>query len=599
MYVDAEDGRRFNLTPKPASLANSMIDHPATFGRTPVLPRTVMCAMFAFSALSVPRAAAAQQPATRADSVALTATRPLSLDEAVRIAQDNSQVVRIADNAVLRARGSQYVARSGLFPQLNAAANYTRTLASQFSKAFSSPSTPGPTGPPGPCNQYLFNGDSSELARVAGLESYARCTVAGNSASGSPTGGIDFSKVGFGSVNGYTFGLTGSQNLFTGGRLTGQIQTANATQRSARIELTAQRAQLRLDVTSAYYDAALSDRLLSIAQSSLQQTQGLLAQTQLQQKVGNTSEFDLLRAQVSVSNQLPVVIQAQGAREVAYLKLKQLLNLPYEQRVALTTSVEDSTAAPPGVDLARAQSPDTLTSHRAPVREAYEAVTAQQGQLKVARSERIPTLALSTAYSRVAYPSSGLPSLADFNPNWTVTLSTSFPIFQGGRIRGDQLTAESNLRDAQARLEQAREGAALDSRVALNTLLQAESTLAASAGTASQAQRAYQIAEVRYKEGISTQLELNDTRNQLAQALVNRAQASRDVQVARVRLALLPDLPVQTATAGQTNLSTQQQQQQQTQQQAPAQTTTPTGAPGQTTPSTGGSSPTGPSGNNQ
>ncbi len=574
-----------------------MTFHSADFGRTRWVALALALATFAFGALSAPRTLRAQQPLTHADSLATTTAHPLSLDDAVQIAQNQSQVVRIANNAITRARGNQYVARSGLFPQVSASANYTRTLASQFASAFAAPSKTGPTGPAGPCNQYLFNGDSSQLARVAGLENYARCTIAGHNASDASTGGIDFSKVGFGSVNGYTLGLSGSQNLFTGGRLSGLIQSANATQRSAAIELTAQRAQLRLDVTSAYYDAALSDRLLSIAQASLQQTQDLLKQTQLQQQVGNTSEFDLLRAQVSVSNQLPVVIQAQSTREVAYLRLKQLIHLPYEQRIALTTSVEDSTAAPPGVDLARAQSPDTLTSHRAPVREADEAVTAQKGQLKVARSERIPTLSLSTAYSRLAYPSSGLPSLADFHPNWTVTLATSFPIFLGGRIRGDELVAQSNVRDAQARLEQAREGAALDSRVALNTMRQAEASLAASAGTAAQAQRAYQIAEVRFKEGISTQLELNDTRNQLAQALVNRAQASRDVQVARVRLALLPDLPVQTATAGQTNLS--QQQQQQTQQQAPAQTTQPAGTPGQTTPSTGGSTPTGPSGNNQ
>jgi outer membrane protein len=587
--------------------------------RTYWIPR-LRCSLLSVSVIALalilpatPWTLQAQQPVTRADSSAdslapaANRARPLSLNDAVLIAQDQSQVIRIADNAVLRARGGQYVARSGLFPQLSGTANYTRTLASQFSKAFSGSTTPAPDGPPGPCNQYLFNGDSSQLARIAGLENYARCTVAGHAASGASTGGIDFSKVGFGSVNGYTLGLSGSQNLFTGGRVSGQIQSANATQRSARIELTAQRAQLRLDVTSAYFDAALSDRLLSIAQSSLQQTQDLLRQTQLQQKVGNTSEFDLLRAQVSVSNQLPIVIQAQSAREVAYLRLKQLLHLPYEQRIALTTSVEDSTIAPPGVDLARAHSPDTLTSHRAPVREAAEAVTAQQGQLKVARSERIPTLALSTAYSRVAFPSSGLPTLADFSPNWTVTLSSSIPIFLGGRMRGDKLVAESNLRDAEARLEQAREGAALDSRVALNTLTQAEATLAASAGTAEQAQRAYQIAEVRFREGISTQLELNDTRNQLAQALVNRAQASRDVQVARVRLALLPDLPVQTATAGQSNLSQQQQQQQQLQQQAqplqtPAQTTQPSGTPGQPTPTAGGAGsvpPSGPSGTTQ
>ncbi|MEO9226346.1 MAG: TolC family protein [Gemmatimonadaceae bacterium] len=560
-----------------------------------------IAAAFCLLVLAPATVASAQQTSMSRDSAGAPPAQPVSLDDAVRMAAAKSEVVRIANNAILRARGSQYQARSGLFPQLNASANYTRTLASQFASAFSSPGPSLPPGPLGPCNQYLFNGDSSQLARVAGLENYARCTVAGHSASETPGGGgIDFSKVGFGSKNGYTLALSGSQNIFTGGRLSGMMQSANATQRSARIELSAQQAQLRLDVTSAYYDAALSDRLLTIAESSLKQTQDLLKQTQLQAQVGNTSEFDLLRAQVSVSNQLPVVIQAQSAREVAYLRLKQLLKLPYEERIALTTSVEDSTAAPPGVDLARAQSPDTVTDHRAPVREANEAVLAQKGQLKVAHAERIPTLAVSTAYSRLAYPSSGLPSLADFRPNWTVTLSTSFPIFLGGRIRGDQMIAESNVRDAQARLQQAREGAALDSRVALNTLTQAKATLAASAGTAAQAQRAYQIAEVRFKEGISTQLELNDTRNQLAQALVNRAQASRDVQVARVRLALLPDLPMQTAPAGQTNLSQQQQaQQQQPQQQTPSPTGQPGGTPGQGTPPTGGVPPTGSSGNNQ
>jgi outer membrane protein len=576
-----------------------MIYQPAHAGRSTRFPRALAGAALLLGALSAPLALRAQQPITKADSASAVPARALSLDDAVKLAQNESQVVRIASNAILRARGGQYQAKSALFPQLSASANYTRTLASQFASAFSSPTPSGPSGPPGPCNQYILNNTATETAQLAGLENYALCTVAGNAASSQALGGIDFSKVGFGSVNGYTFGFTGSQNLFTGGRISGQVESADATQRSARIELNAQRAQLRLDVTSAYYDAALSDRLLAIAQSSLQQTQDLLKQTQLQQKVGNTSEFDLLRAQVSVSNQLPVVIQAQSSREVAYLKLKQLLNLPFEQRIDLTTSVEDSTAAPPGVDLSRAQSPDTLTEHRAPVREADEAVAAQKGLLKVAHSERIPTLSLSTAYSRVAYPNSGFPTLADFNPNWTVTIATSFPIFLGGRIRGDEMVAESNLRDAQARLVQARQGAALDSRVALSTLHQAEAALAASVGTASQAQRAYEIAEVRYREGISTQLELNDTRNQLAQSLVNRAQASRDVQVARVRLALLPDLPVQTATAGQTNLSQQTQQQTQTQQTTPSQTAQPTATPGQTTPSTGGSSPTGTSGTNQ
>ena len=89
-----------------------------------------------------------------------------------------------------------------------------------------------------------------------------------------------------------------------------------------------------------------------------------------------------------------------------------------------------------------------------------------------------------------------------------------------------------------------RRRAALDTRSALAALRAAEATYNASAGTSQQATRAYQIADVRYREGISTQLELNDSRLMLEQAEANRAQAARDLQIARVRMALLPALPL-------------------------------------------------------
>jgi outer membrane protein TolC len=96
----------------------------------------------------------------------------------------------------------------------------------------------------------------------------------------------------------------------------------------------------------------------------------------------------------------------------------------------------------------------------------------------------------------------------------------------------------------------AEEGATLDARLAALQLTEAEAAWLASVGTAEQAQRAYDIAEVRFREGISTQLELSETRVQLQQALANRARAARDLQVARKRLQLLPFLPLGSMTAG-------------------------------------------------
>ena len=470
--------------------------------------------------------------------------RTLSLDEAVRIAESQSEAVRIARAGVQRAEGQQYQARSQRLPQLAGSASYTRTLASQFSVAAGPPvDTTKPAPPPAPCDQYLRDPTATTADRLAGLEDASRCALGNNPFS-------SFGSLGFGAKNQYNVGLAFSQNLFAGGRISAQNAVADAGRRSADIELTAQRAQLRLDVTQAYFDAALADRLVALAESSAVQTDNVLKQTRLARSVGNVSEFDLLRAQVTSANQRPIVIQRQSDREVAYLRLKQLLNIPLDAPVNLTTAVDDSAATNAALVSIGVPS-DTAAIDRATVRQAAEAIDAQRGLLRVAKAQRLPTLSLTSQYGKVAFPQAGLPQSGSFRTNWTIGVASQVPLFTGGRIKGDQLVAEANVREAQARYDQVREFAALDSRVTINNLLQARAAWEASQGTAEQAARAYSIAEVRYKEGISTQLELNDSRILLEQAVTNRALSARNLQVARVKLALLPDLPLQTTGATQ------------------------------------------------
>lgn len=506
----------------------------------------------AIAALAVASSEArAQQPVAQQG-------RELSLQDALRIAQTQSEAVRIAQAGVTRAQGQQLQARAQYYPQISGTAGYTRTLATQFSAlANSSAPQPGPNVPPvpprdtttffQPCNRYLASSGSSDAARLAGLEAYASCTS-------NASGGIDFSKVGFGSRNQYQLAANGSLTLWSGGRVQAQSRAANAGRRSADIELSAQKAQVILDVTQAYFDAVLASRLVAIAESSLVQTEGTLKQTQLARQVGNQSEFELLRAQVTRDNQLPQLLQRRTDRDLAVMKLKQLLNLPYADSVRLTTDIDDGSMDGEARTVANAvpglpASADTSVSSRAPVRQLEEALRAQQAQESIAKSEWLPTISLSSAYSRVAFGSGSIPSWGNWLNNWTVSLGASFPIFNGGRIRGEQLVARAGAEESRARLDQTRELAALDARQTIAQLQQAEASLRASSGTAQQASRAYTIAEVRYREGISTQLELSESRLLLEQARANRATASRNLQVARMRLALLKDLPLGSAAA--------------------------------------------------
>ncbi|MFL5501634.1 MAG: TolC family protein [Gemmatimonadaceae bacterium] len=519
--------------------------------RTPAPGRLLRTALLLIAAC-VPAFAGAQVVTTPTVPITGTAPRALTLEEAIRLGQAQSENIRIARAGVERAHGQQYQARSQFFPQIGGTASYTRTLASQFSAvgAAAPPvDTTKPAPPPAPCDQYLLDATATTDERLAGLENANRCALGGNPFS-------SFGSLGFGAKNQYNLGLSFAQNLFAGGRIIAQNEVANAARRSADIELTAQDAQLKLDITQAYFDAALQDRLVALAESSAVQTDKVLAQTQLARNVGNVSEFDLLRAQVSSANQRPVVIRRRADRESAYLLLKQFLNIPLDASLELTTVVDDSAStnaalASIGVEV------DTVATNRATVRQGAEAIDVQRGLLRIAKGSRLPSLALTSQYGKVAFPLTNFPGGGDFRTNWTVGVAAAIPIFTGGRLKGDQLVAEANLHEAEARYDQLRDFAALDARVTINDLLEARAAWEASQGTASQAARAYSIAEVRYREGLSTQLELNDSRILLEQSVANRALAARNLQVARVKLALLPNLPLLRNNASQAQASAQ------------------------------------------
>ncbi len=493
-------------------------------------------------------AAATAMPLRAQQSTPAPAPRALTLTAAYQLAEQRNQAVQIARAGLDRAHGQEWQARSQYLPQLNAQLLYTKTLASQFSALSSAPDT-RPL-----CRVFTPITGAATGSRLDSLE-----TSLANSTNCRASGGIDFSKAGFGAANQYQLGLTASLNLYTGGRVSAQNGVAQAAWRTADLELRSQKAQLALNVAQAYLDAVLAERLLVIAESSFVQTENVARQVQLAKNVGTTAEFELLRAQVTRDNQRPVLIQRRAERDVARLRLKQVLNLGVRDSVdlVLPPGEEDATSAQPLLQLLGATAIDTSAAQRVLVRQAVENVTLQQQQFTIARSQRIPNIVLSSSYAKVAFGQQDfqVPSFDSFLTNWTVSLTASIPLFTGGKITGDEMVARANLAEANARLDQAKQGSAIDARQAFSQLEQSEAAWKASAGTSEQAARAYRIAEVRYREGISTQIELNDSRILQQQAMANRANAARNLQVARLRIALLPDLPIGAGTVNTGSIS--------------------------------------------
>ena len=272
----------------------------------------------------------------------------------------------------------------------------------------------------------------------------------------------------------------------------------------------------------------------------------------------------MIRARVARDSQTPLVIRQRANREVALLRLKQLLDLPQDFDLQLADALEDERLPPPPVFAAQvltfeqavplddpavvtaAARSDIAVADRTVVGEAAATVRLREASLKLTEAQRKPSVTLNSTYSRIAYPSNLFPMFD--RSNWSVGASVNVPVLTGGRQRGDEQVARAELEQARLQLRQTQEQAALDSRSAWAELLAARATWEASAGTVQQATRAYEIADVRYGAGVSTQLELSDSRLLLQQAEANRALAARDLQVARARVALLPDLPIGTTT---------------------------------------------------
>src|SRR5690348_516680 len=316
--------------------------------------------------------------------------RRLTLDSATTLAEPASETVGIAKAGVRRAEGARAQARSIFFPQLSANASYTRTLKSQFEGAFGSSSDTTSSGP-------------------------------------------DFSNLPFGQANTWVLGLQGQWTLFNGMRNFAGASAASADTRAAETGLLSQRAALILSTATAYYDALLADRLTAIAESTLAQTEATLHETQLGYDVGNRAEFDLLRARVARDNARPNVITAHAQRDIAYLRLKQLLGVALTDSLELVTPLEDSALVMPRA--VAEFSGDTTVATRAAVSQAAAQVDASSARLRAARGEILPAVVLQSTYNRYGYPKSGLPQWDVMRPDWNVVLGLQLPLFTGGRIK--------------------------------------------------------------------------------------------------------------------------------------------------------------------
>ncbi len=428
--------------------------------------------------------------------------RRLSIRDALGLAERGSEEIGVARAEQRVRRGELRAARSGVFPRVDLTASYERTLESEFEEVF----------------EAAAGADGAETAA--------------------------FENLPFGRANTYRLGVSVRQNLFAGGGTVASIRRASASARSAELGVATARADAIYRVARAYYDAVLADTLVAIAEAALAQAEKTLAQVRLEFEAGRQPEFEVLRAQVAVGNQRPIVVRERVARDLAYLELRRLLDLPRNEPLVLTSTLEDADGKTVAATARELAGVPPSRDERVAIEQARVAVDASEHSVRAARAGYFPSVSIYTSYERVAYPGDLIPSFDEFRTNWVAGVSLQWTPFDGLATPANVATARALSDQARLRLREARELSVLEEEQVAHQLVAARAAFEATAGVEKEAQRAYEIAELRYQQGVSTQLEVFDARLRVEQAAAERARAARDLIVASIERALLPALPV-------------------------------------------------------
>ena len=107
-----------------------------------------------------------------------------------------------------------------------------------------------------------------------------------------------------------------------------QMATAVEAARASRIDLTA-------EVKKAFYNILLAEQSLAVLRESEATVQRTVDDTQVQYKHGLASEYDLLTAQVQLSNLKPTILQTENSIKLAKLMLKMYLSIPEDVEIEI------------------------------------------------------------------------------------------------------------------------------------------------------------------------------------------------------------------------------------------------------------------------
>lgn len=396
----------------------------------------------------------------------------LDVDSAVTMALEYNKTYLSALQDRLKASGNVREAKAGAFPKLTFSGNYTRNL---------------------------------ELPEI----------VFGNE------------KFKVGTTNNYTMSFTLDQTLFDP-RLYNAVAIAKLYDKYSDEAVKIARQQVIYGTKQYFFSAILARDNVSVFQDAVRTAEENFKVVNSQYNQGLVSEYDKLSAEVDLANLRPELVKSQNSAETVLSNLRYFIGYEGMDSVSLDFQfhIMDTIPTP---DL-KESIEKALTNRPDYVGQEY-LIKGYKKAIGIARAGRLPSLYFSAGLQWTASVDHNLPNSNDWIRSSALQLNLSFPLFDGFKTSGAIQQAKADYVKSSLNRQQVKDAIMVEVEEAIGSIRESKKRLASGEKTIALAEEGLRVANLRFKNGVGTQLEILSAQAALTKAKTNYFQAIYDYQI--------------------------------------------------------------------
>jgi outer membrane protein TolC len=328
-----------------------------------------------------------------------------------------------------------------------------------------------------------------------------------------------------GANNNWLFKATFTQTIFDWGRSFDNYDAASLSYDISKIELEIVKVNTLSNLVQSFYGIILAKEVLNVSERSLEIAKEHLSVAEQKLKEGAGSSYEVLRSKVHVSTLKPIVSKAKNSVEISKNFLKNILNISLDKDIEINGKLEEEYIDIPSFEEVLKEAKE----NRLELKKLQKTKEMSEKMLNVISSYDKPSVTGVVSYS-YQNPYFSQISWAD---SWNAGLVLNIPLFDGFQTAGKLKQAQTEVSSVDLNIKNMESLIELEVRQAILNLNEIKERVISQKDAVVEAEEYERIAEVSFKSGVITNLEVMDAQLSLLNTKVNYFQALYDYLIAK------------------------------------------------------------------